>query len=127
MKKAIETPHAPAPIGPYSQAVQVGNMLFISGQIAMNPESGELETNNLEHETRLVMKNMGEILKAAGADFTHVVKCSIFLSDMNNFARVNEIYGEYFSTKIPPARETVQVSVLPKNVNVEISAIAVLP
>lgn len=126
MKKSIETSKAPAPIGPYSQAVRAGDMLFVSGQIAINPATGELESDDLERETRLVMQNLEQILKAAGADFSHVVKSSIFLSDMNDFARVNEIYAEYFGSESPPARETVQVSVLPKNANVEISVIALL-
>lgn len=123
-KKIIETVNAPAPIGPYSQAVQVGDTLYVSGQIALNPVTGELETANLEAETHRVMQNLGAVLSAAGMSFAHVVKCSIFLSDMNNFSVVNAIYGEYFQDA-PPARETVEVSVLPKQVNVEISAIAV--
>lgn len=123
-KTIIETPNAPAPIGPYSQAVRVGDTIYISGQIALHPETGVLETDNLEAETHRVMKNLGAILQAAGLDFTHVVKCSIFLSDMGSFSRVNTVYGTYFETQ-PPARETVEVSVLPKQVNVEISAIAV--
>lgn len=127
MKKAIETNKAPSPIGPYSQAIQAGNMLFISGQIAMNPETGSLDTDNLIKETHRVMTNLQGILEEAGAGFENVVKSSIFLSDMNDFAKVNEIYAGYFDTDTPPARETVQVSVLPKNVNVEISMIAVLP
>lgn len=123
-KTIIETPNAPAPIGPYSQAVRVGDTVYISGQIALDPATGVLETNNLEAETHRVMKNLGAILQAAGLDYTHVVKCSIFLSDMGSFSRVNAVYGNYFGTQ-PPARETVEVSVLPKQVNVEISAIAV--
>ena len=126
MHHAIETSKAPAPIGPYSQAVRAGNSLFVSGQIALNPDSGELEIDNLERETHRVLTNLKSILTAAGGELKHVVKCSIFLSDMNDFAAVNEIYAEYFNTDTPPARECVQVSVLPKNVNVEISAIAVL-
>lgn len=127
MQKAIETHKAPSPIGPYSQAIQAGNMLFISGQIAINPESGALEIDNLSHETHRVMTNLQAILETAGASFDNVVKSSIFLADMNDFAKVNEIYAGYFDTDTPPARETVQVSVLPKKVNVEISMIAVLP
>lgn len=126
MRKAIETKKAPPPIGPYSQAIQTGKMLFISGQIAMNPETGALEIDNLSKETHRVMTNIQGILEEAGAGFEHVVKSSIFLADMNDFAKVNEIYAGYFKTDTPPARETVQVSVLPKNVNVEISMIAVL-
>lgn len=126
MQKAIYTKDAPAPIGPYSQAILAGSTLYISGQIAINPETGELETDDIERETRRVMSNLKNVLQAAGADFKNVVKCSIFLSDMNDFGQINEIYAEYFPGDTPPARETVQVSVLPKNVNVEISAIAVL-
>lgn len=124
MQKIIETAKAPAPIGPYSQAVRAGNTLYISGQIALNPETGKLETDNIKDETRRVMQNLKAILEAAGAGFEHVVKSSIFLSDMNNFGSVNEIYGSYIDPGKSPARETVQVSVLPKNVNVEISMIA---
>lgn len=126
MQQAIQTTKAPAPIGPYSQAVVAGNFLFISGQIAINPETGHLELENLDQETHRVMKNLKGILEAASAGFENVVKSSIFLSDMNDFSRVNEIYASYFTTEIPPARETVQVSVLPKNVNVEISMIAMI-
>lgn len=126
MNEVIHSSKAPEPIGPYSQAIRSGNMLFISGQIAINPETNKLETDELEAETHRVMNNLNAVLEAAGADFEHVVKCSIFLSDMNNFATVNKIYAKYVSEKTPPARETVQVSVLPKNVNVEISAIAVI-
>ncbi len=127
MQKAINTSDAPAPIGPYSQAIVSGNMLFISGQIAINPENNELEIDDLTRETNRVMTNLKNILTAAGAGFDNVVKTSIFLSDMNDFAKVNEIYAGYFNTDTPPARETVQVSVLPKNVNVEISMIALVP
>lgn len=125
MHKIINTDNAPAPIGPYSQSTLAGNTLYVSGQIALVPNSDQLLVENIEDETHQVMKNMGAILKAAGAGFTNVVKCSIFVSDMGNFARINTIYGEYFQTN-PPARETVEVSCLPKNVNVEISCIAVL-
>jgi 2-iminobutanoate/2-iminopropanoate deaminase len=123
-KKIIYAAQAPEPIGPYSQAVQTGNMLFISGQIAIQRSTGSMITGNIESETEQVMENLKEILKAAGMDFTHVVKTSIFLKDMNNFPRVNEIYGRQFQQQ-PPARETVEVSRLPKDVNVEISCIAV--
>jgi 2-iminobutanoate/2-iminopropanoate deaminase len=125
MKKIIQTKNAPLPIGPYSQAVLTGNTLYVSGQIAINPNTGELITQNLEEETKQVMENLKAVLSAADMDFKHVVKCSIFLSDMNNFSTVNEIYGRYFTENNYPARETVEVSVLPKNVNVEISCIAV--
>jgi len=126
MLQAINTPNAPAPIGPYSQAIKAGNMLFISGQIALNPETGVLEIADRKAETHRVMLNLKAILLAAGATFDNVVKSSIFLSDMGDFALVNEIYALYVNEATPPARETVQVSVLPKNVNVEISVIAVL-
>ena len=120
----IYSPNAPEPIGPYSQAIQAGNLLFVSGQVAIQKSTGNLITNNIQEETHQVMKNLSEILKAAGMDFTQVVKCSIFLKDMNNFPKVNEVYGSYFSSQ-PPARETVEVNRLPKDVNIEISCIAV--
>ena len=123
-KNVIYSPNAPEPIGPYSQAIQAGNLLFVSGQVAIQKSTGNLITNNIQEETHQVMKNLSEILKAAGMDFTQVVKCTIFLKDMNNFPKVNEVYGSYFSSQ-PPARETVEVSRLPKDVNVEISCIAV--
>jgi len=125
MKKIITTTNAPAPIGPYNQAVQAGNFLFVSGQVAINPENGELNIGNIEEETHQVMRNLKAVLLEAGLTFDNVVKSTIFLSDMGTFAQVNEIYGQYFSTDFP-ARETVQVSVLPKNVNVEISVIAIV-
>ena len=124
MKKVIQTDKAPAPIGPYSQAILAGNTLYVSGQIAINPANGQLEIVNVIRETNQVMENIGAILKAAGFDYSDIVKTTIFLSDMNNFQAVNEVYGSYFSKDFP-ARETVEVSVLPKNVNVEISVIAV--
>ena len=122
-KNVVYSAEAPEPIGPYSQAIQSGNILFVSGQIAFQKSSGSLLTGNIEDETHQVMKNLGEILKAASFDFSNVVKTSIFLKDMNNFSKVNEVYGSYFSAQ-PPARETVEVSRLPKDVNVEISCIA---
>ncbi len=124
MKEIINTSNAPAPIGPYNQAVLAGNFLFVSGQIAINPENGELNLVNIEEETHQVMRNLKAVLLEASLDFANVVKTTIFLSDMGTFARVNEVYGQYFTDNFP-ARETVQVSVLPKNVNVEISVIAV--
>ena len=124
MKTTIQTNNAPAPIGPYSQAIRAGGTLYVSGQIAIIPSTGELADGSIEAETEQVMKNIGAILDEAGMDYSNVVKCSIFVSDMNNFSRVNEIYGKYF-TENPPARETVEVSALPKFVNVEISCIAV--
>ena len=125
MKKIIFTEKAPAPIGPYNQAVLVGNTLYTSGQIAIHPQSGELILNTVEAETKQVMENMKAVLEAAEMTFENVIKVSIFISDMNNFSKINTIYGAYFNETTAPARETVQVACLPKNVNVEISAIAV--
>ena len=122
-KKIIKTNNAPAPIGPYNQAVQFGNMLFISGQIALDPASGNLVQGDIKAETIQVMSNLKAILTDAGMDFSNILKTTIFLMDMGQFAQVNEVYGSYFSEN-PPARETVQVSGLPKSVNVEISMIA---
>lgn len=122
-KTIIHTTKAPAPIGPYSQAVKVGSMLFISGQIAINQETGNLETGDVVTETTRVMSNLRHILVEAGLEFSHVVKTTIFLSDMSLFSTVNEVYGKYFTSNFP-ARETVAVKTLPKNVNVEISMIA---
>ena len=126
MKKVILTLDAPAPIGPYSQAVQVGQQLFISGQIPLDPSTGELITGSIEDETTQVMKNLSAVLSQAGGDWENVVKVSIFLTDMADFAAVNKIYGSYISEKSAPARETVAVAGLPKGVRVEISAIAIL-
>jgi len=125
MKKIIFTEKAPAPIGPYSQAVLTGNTLYTSGQIAINPATGELVLDNIETETKQVMENMKAVLEAAEMTFEHVIKTSIFISDMNDFAKINGVYGSYFNEKTAPARETVQVACLPKNVNVEISMVAV--
>lgn len=122
-KKIIKTTNAPDPIGPYNQAVLLGNLLFISGQIAINPASGNVENSDIIEETNLVMKNLQAILSEAGMDFSNTVKTTIFLSDMSLFASVNEVYGKYFTSDFP-ARETVAVKGLPKNVNVEISMIA---
>lgn len=124
-KVIIKTDKAPAPIGPYNQAIKAGNILFVSGQIAIDPATGELKMANIEQEANQVMKNIGEILKEAGAEFEHIVKTTIFLSDMSLFAEVNEIYGKYFSSNFP-ARETVAVKGLPKNVHVEISVTAII-
>ncbi|WP_295675045.1 RidA family protein [uncultured Mucilaginibacter sp.] len=126
MKTVINTNNAPAPIGPYSQAIQAGNFLFASGQIAINPATGELVLDDIKTETKQVMENINAILVEAGVDFSHIVKTSIFLKDMQNFAQVNEVYGTYFSDNFP-ARETVQVAALPKNVNVEITVTAFKP
>jgi 2-iminobutanoate/2-iminopropanoate deaminase len=125
-KKVITTPNAPAPIGPYNQAVQAGNLLFISGQVAINPATGNVEAVDAIDEAHQVMHNLKAILTEARLDFSHVVKTTIFLSDMALFTMVNEVYGKYFSGDFP-ARETVAVKGLPKNVNVEISMIAVGP
>jgi len=122
-KSIIKTDLAPAPIGPYNQAIKTGNFLFISGQVAINPATNNIEAKTIEEEAEQVMKNLNAILTAAGMEFNHVVKTTIFLSDMNLFATVNEIYGKYFTGDFP-ARETVAVKGLPKNVNVEISMIA---
>jgi len=122
-KKIIKTDKAPAPIGPYSQAVWAGDLLFISGQIALNPSTNELLVTNTVEETHQVMKNIGAILEAAELDFNHIIKATIFLSDMSLFNDVNTAYGSYFTENFP-ARETVAVKGLPKNVNVEISIIA---
>ncbi|HNR20882.1 MAG TPA: RidA family protein [Bacteroidia bacterium] len=124
MKKIINTPNAPAPIGPYNQAIIVNGTLYISGQVAINPATGDMMQNSIEEETHRVMQNLKAILDDAGMTFNNVVKTCIFLSDMNSFTKVNEIYGSYLG-EIAPARETVQVSKLPKNANVEISMIAV--
>jgi 2-iminobutanoate/2-iminopropanoate deaminase len=122
-KKIITTDKAPAPIGPYSQAILVNNMLYVSGQIAINPATGQLVLDNIIEETQQVMNNLKAILEAAGMDFSNVIKSTIFLKDMNQFSSVNEVYGAFFKSDFP-ARETVQVAALPKFVNVEISVVA---
>ncbi|AOW10429.1 RidA family protein [Flavobacterium gilvum] len=126
MKTIIYTEKAPAPIGPYNQAVLKGDTLYISGQIALNPATMELVTENIESETKQVMENLKAVLEAAGMTFENVLKTSIFIMDMNDFGKINTVYGSYFNEKTAPARETVQVACLPKNVNVEISMIASL-
>ena len=126
MKAVINTPNSPTPIGPYSQAIIAGNLVFVSGQIALHPDSGELMIKDIETETKQVMENIRAILNEAGTDFDQVVKTSIFLVNMKDFVKVNEIYGTYFSDHFP-ARETIQVAGLPKNVNVEISVTAIRP
>jgi 2-iminobutanoate/2-iminopropanoate deaminase len=123
-KNVVYAAGAPEPIGPYSQAIQAGNLLFVSGQIGFDKSTGNLITANIHDETNMVMKNLQAILQAGGMDFANVVKCTIFLKDMNNFPKVNETYGTFFKN-MPPARETVEVARLPKDVNVEISCIAV--
>jgi len=126
MKKIINTKNAPAPIGPYNQAVLNGNMLFTSGQIAIDPITGNLQTETIKIETETVMENLKAVLAEAGMTFNHVLKASIFITDMNNFAAINEVYASYFDESNAPARETVEVSNLPKFVHVEISVIASL-
>lgn len=125
MKTIINSNNAPAPIGPYNQAVLVGNTLYTSGQIALNPATMELVTDNIQIETTQVMENMKAVLEAANMTFENVVKTTIFIIDMNDFAKINEVYATYFNEKTAPARETVQVACLPKNVNIEISMIAI--
>ncbi|CAN1555640.1 TdcF Putative translation initiation inhibitor, yjgF family [Flavobacteriaceae bacterium] len=126
MKTIIFTEKAPAPIGPYNQAVLKGNTLYTSGQIALNPETMELVIENIEAETKQVMENMKAVLEAAGMTFENVVKTTIFIMNMSDFGSINAVYGSYFNEKTAPARETVQVACLPKNVNIEISMIAAL-
>lgn len=123
-RKIINTPNAPAPIGPYNQAIFAGDTLYISGQIPLDPKTGELNNQTLQDETHQCMLNLKAILEAAGLDFSNVIKSTIFITDMKRFAEINEVYGQYFSADFP-ARETVQVAALPKFVNVEISMIAV--
>ena len=125
MKKIIFTDKAPAPIGPYSQGVLSGNTLYTSGQVAINPATGDLILGNIEVETEQVMQNLKAVLEAANMSFDHVIKTTIFIMNMGDFARINSVYSNYFTEETAPARETVQVSSLPKNVNIEISMIAV--
>ncbi|MEY3126468.1 MAG: hypothetical protein RL273_608 [Bacteroidota bacterium] len=122
-KKALQIPNAPAPIGPYSQAILANGMLFISGQCPINPKTGLLEMETIESATHLVMSNIEKLLHAAEMDFTHIVKCSIFLKDLSDFQKVNAIYATYFDS-VPPARETVEVARLPLDSSIEISCIA---
>lgn len=122
-KKALQIPNAPAPIGPYSQAILANGMLFISGQCPINPKTGHLEMETIESATHLVMSNIEKLLHAAEMDFTHIVKCSIFLKDLGDFQKVNAIYATYFDS-VPPARETVEVARLPLDSSIEISCIA---
>ena len=126
MKKIITSKNAPSPIGPYNQAVIANGFMFISGQVGMNPKTGKIIKDSISDETEQVMKNLSSILNEASISFENVVKTTIFLSDMNDFSLVNEVYGKYFDEDTAPARETVQVSKLPLGVNVEISMIALL-
>jgi 2-iminobutanoate/2-iminopropanoate deaminase len=123
MKKVIKTEQAPNPVGPYSQAIEVGNTLFCSGQIAIVPETDQVLTGDIEAQTRQVMKNIQAVIEKAGYTWNHIVKTTIFLTDMADFAKVNAIYGEYFK-ELPPARSTIQVAALPKGVNVEVEVLA---
>ena len=125
MRTIITTDKAPQPIGPYSQAILVGNTLYTSGQIALHPETGELVMDSIAVETTQVMKNLKAVLEAANMTFENVIKASIFISDMNSFGAINAVYGQYFDEATAPARETVEVANLPKFVNVEISVIAI--
>ncbi len=124
MKKIINTSNAPAPVGPYNQAIVHNGTLYVSGQIAINPATGELVLDSIESETRQVMENIKAILTEAGLSFEDIIKCSVFVSDMNNYSRINAIYAEYFDEDTAPARELVEVANLPKFVNIEISVIA---
>ncbi|MEC7479224.1 MAG: Rid family detoxifying hydrolase [Bacteroidota bacterium] len=126
MKKIIKTKNAPSPVGPYNQAILFNNTLYASGQITINPLNNRIINEDIEAETKQVMENLNEVLKEAKMDFSNVVKCTIFLKDMNDFESVNQIYSTFFNEKDAPARETVEVSMLPKNVNVEISLIAIV-
>lgn len=124
-KQIINTPAAPSPVGPYNQSVKAGNTLYVSGQIAINQSTGALIMESIEDETHQVMKNLGHILEAAGMNYENIVKCSVFVSDMHMYDRINRVYAEYFNEDTAPARELVEVANLPKFVNVEISCIAV--
>ncbi|MEO0725347.1 MAG: Rid family detoxifying hydrolase [Bacteroidota bacterium] len=126
MKQIINTANAPAPVGPYNQATAHNGTLFVSGQIAIDPKSGELITRTIEEETHQVMNNLQAILTEAGLTFEDVLKCSVFVSDMNNYSRINEVYATYFQEDTAPARELIEVANLPKFVNIEISLIAAM-
>jgi 2-iminobutanoate/2-iminopropanoate deaminase len=127
MKQIINTPNAPAPIGPYNQSIAFNGLLFVSGQIAINPATGELVLDSIEDETHRVLQNLRAILEAAGSSLQQVLKATVFVRDMNQFGRINVVYGKYFKPEFAPARELVQVSELPKFVNIEISVIAAMP
>ena len=127
MKKIINSKNAPAPVGPYNHSVQVGNVLFVSGQIALDASTGELVNDSIENETHQVLKNLGAILTTAGRSFADVAKVSVFVSDMANYSRINAVYATYFDEETAPARELVEVAALPKYVNIEISAVAAMP
>ena len=127
MKEILNTPEAPSPVGPYNQSVKVGQTLYLSGQIALDPKTGELVQGSIEEETHQVMSNLGAVLKNAGCTFEDVVKCSVFVKNMQHYGRINTVYATYFDEATAPVRALVEVSALPKYVNVEISAIAVIP
>ena len=124
MRYVHNTRRAPAPVGPYNQAVWHGDVLYISGQIAIDPDSGELQTSDIETETRRVLDNLGAILSSAGLDYVNVLKCTVFVKNMGDYERINSVYARYFAEDTAPARELVEVSHLPKGVHIEISAIA---
>lgn len=124
MKQIIETKHAPAPVGPYNQAIEYNGVLYVSGQIALNPATGELVMDDIQTETRQVMKNLKAVLTKAEMTFENVLKCSVFVSNMNDYGQINAVYAEYFNEDTAPARELVEVANLPKFVNIEISLIA---
>ena len=126
MKKIIKTADAPAPVGPYNQAIVANGIVYVSGQIAINPANGQLETDNITQETQRVMQNLAAVLKAANSSFEQVIKCSIFMADMNDYAAINSVYAKYFDEATAPAREAVEVANLPKFVNVEISCMALV-
>ena len=127
MKQIIRSENAPAPIGPYNQAIRAGNLLFVSGQIGLHPVTGDLITADIESETRQVLENVRAILEAAGLTFDHVVKVSVFVKDMHQFSRINAVYAQYFQEATAPARELVEVANLPRFVNIEISVTAMFP
>lgn len=126
MKKSINTENAPAPVGPYNQSIVAGGMLYISGQVAIDPASGSMIQDSIEAETTRVMQNIGAILHAAGLDYNAIAKCSVFVTDIENFSRINTVYATFFEGMTAPARELVQVTRLPKDANIEISAIALM-
>ncbi len=127
MKQIIKTSKAPAPVGPYNQAIIAHGILYVSGQIALHPETGMLETQDIRTETNRVMQNIAAVLEAANTNFDQVIKCSIFMSDMGNYTAINEVYAQYFENETAPAREAVEVANLPKYVHVEISCMAMVP
>lgn len=126
-REVVNSPEAPSPVGPYNQAIKYNGVLYLSGQIAIDQQTGTLKMDTIEEETHQVLKNIGYVLKKAGIGYESIIKCSVFVSDINNYARINKVYAEYFNEDSAPARELVEVANLPKNVNIEISAIAAVP